>query len=137
METTRDARDDDAIFTRWTLMDKVPVHPRLMNKHILTSVRNLLVSSVEGRCTRHGYVRKGSVEILHVSDASIDMEAGTSAIFNVTYEADVCNPPVGNVIKCRVENLNQFGALAVNMSETRILEIILPLDLPAVFTKYQ
>jgi DNA-directed RNA polymerase subunit E'/Rpb7 len=98
----------------------------LQNKHYEDSILQKLRTRVEGVCGSDGYIRPRSVEVVGVSQGIVDMSSlNGRAVYNVTYTADVCNPAVGDVLTCRVENVNSYGVLAVNMSETRVLEVIL------------
>lgn len=116
----------DSIFTTCILIERVHIQPRYLNRNLLKSITNALVNNVEGRCTRHGYVRTGSVFIVEVLDGCIQMEAGSVTVFDVRFKADVCNPLVHSVVVCHVENVNNYGALATNAIGDRILEIIIP-----------
>lgn len=125
--TLRDLEDDRGVYVSCVLERRIKLHPRLQNKHYMESISNILRNMVEGICGPDGYVRPHSVQILHVSPGVVEMSslAGTAA-YTVRFMADVCNPAVGDILTCRVENVNNFGVLAVNMSETRVLEVVLP-----------
>ena len=127
MLTRRDLEDDRGVYVSCVLQRRIKLHPRLQNKHYMESISNILRNMVEGICGPDGYVRPHSVQILHVSPGVVEMSslAGTAA-YTVRFMADVCNPAVGDILTCRVENVNTFGVLAVNMSETRVLEVVLP-----------
>lgn len=127
MATLRDLEDDRGVYVSCVLERRIKLHPRLQNKHYMESIANILRNMVEGICGADGYVRPHSVQILHVSPGEVEMSslAGMAA-YTVRFMADVCNPAVGDILTCRVENVNTFGVLAVNMSETRVLEVVLP-----------
>jgi DNA-directed RNA polymerase subunit E'/Rpb7 len=128
--TARDVQDDCDVFMKAVLTERISVPPKYQNKHVRTSIDVLLQNKVEGMCTKYGYIRPRSVEVLSVSDAVLDATAmDGSFIYEVKFKASVCNPPVGAVIRCKVENMNNYGLLASNMSEYRVLEIIIPKDI--------
>jgi DNA-directed RNA polymerase subunit E'/Rpb7 len=128
--TQRDVQADQDIYINLVIKERVSLPAKLQNRNMRDSIATLLRGKVEGRCTRYGYVRPTSVEVLSISDGVIDtsMMNGT-CIFEVTFRADICNPPIGSHVRCRVENVNNYGLLAVNMSEFRVLEVIVPKDI--------
>lgn len=120
---------DRDVYTRALLKTRVSLPATLQNKHYEDSILQKLRARVEGVCGSDGYIRPRSVEVVGVSQGIVDMSSlNGRAVYNVTYTADVCNPAVGDVLTCRVENVNSYGVLAVNMSETRVLEVILQRD---------
>lgn len=117
---------DDGIFTRALLKRRVKLAAKLQNRHALDSIGEILRANVEGVCGPDGYIRPRSVNIVDVSPGIVEMSSLSGhAVYNVRFTADVCNPAVGDVLTCRVENVNSYGVLAVNTSDTRVLEVIL------------
>ncbi len=112
------------IFYRTLLNDKIKIEPKYLSSDYRTSILyNKLKSSVEGVCSRHGYIKENSVEIYKVSPGVVDLIGLNGYIvFDVYYYADVCNPLVGNIIKAKVINVNKFGILA---EIEPILEIVI------------
>lgn len=112
------------IFYRTLLNDKIKIEPKYLSSDYRTSILyNKLKSSVEGICSRHGYIKENSVEIYKVSPGVVDLIGLNGYIvFDVYYYADVCNPLVGNIIKAKVINVNKFGILA---EIEPILEIVI------------
>jgi DNA-directed RNA polymerase subunit E'/Rpb7 len=128
--TARDIEDDKDVFIPLVMKERVTLPAKLQNRHMQGSIATLLRGKVEGRCTRYGYIRPTSVDVLSVSDGVLDTsQMNGSAVFEVTFRADVCNPPIGAHVRCRVENVNNYGLIAVNMSEYRVLEVIVPKDI--------
>lgn len=120
---------DRDVYTRAFLKTRVSLPAPLQNKHYEDSILQKLRTRVEGVCGSDGFIRPRSVEVVGVSQGIVDMSSlNGRAVYNVSYTADVCNPAVGDVMTCRVENVNSYGVLAVNMSETRVLEVILQRD---------
>jgi DNA-directed RNA polymerase subunit E'/Rpb7 len=112
----------DNIFYRTLLNDKVKIEPKFLGKDFRMYLLKKLQRTVEGICTKHGFVRCGSIELYKVSPGNIDLVGLNGYIlFDVFYWADVCNPLIGNVVKAKVMNVNKFGILADVMG---ILEII-------------
>lgn len=125
--TARDLADDVGVYLRCLLSRRVKLPSRLQNKHAKESIFDILKTTVEGVCGADGFVRPNSIEIKDISPGTLEMSSlkGT-ATYNVLFSADLCNPAIGDILTCRVENVNTYGVLAVNLSETRVLEVILP-----------
>lgn len=113
----------DNIFYRVLLSDKVKIEPRYLSKDYRAFVSNKLKESSEGICTKHGYIKEGSIELYKVAPGNIELIGlNGSIVYDVYYYADICNPLIGNVIKATVTNVNKFGILA---EVANILEIII------------
>lgn len=131
--TLRDEIDDADVFITCPLRDRVVLSASLLNRHAYASVVELLRAQVEGRCRPYGYVRPGSVRVDDIGEAIVDATAmDGSCVFEVAFSAEVCNPPVGSHVRCRVENVNSYGILASNLSECRVLEVILPREADSI-----
>jgi len=113
----------DNIFYRVLLSDKVKIEPRYLSKDYRSYVSNKLKGSMEGICTKHGYIKEGSIELYKVAPGNIELIGlNGNIVYDVYYYADICNPLIGNVIKATVTNVNKFGILA---EVANILEIII------------
>jgi DNA-directed RNA polymerase subunit E'/Rpb7 len=122
--------DECDVFLKTVLVEKISISPKYQNKHLKESIAILLQNKVEGTCSKWGYIQPNSVEVTSISDGVLDTTAmNGSFIYEVRFKASVCNPPVGALVKCKVENINTYGISAVNMSRYRVLEIIVPKDM--------
>ena len=104
---------DESLFLRMLLKEKIKVTPSELSADVRQHIVDRLVAKCEGKCTKHGYVRRGSIEVLKVSLGRVDMATLNGDVVYVTqFSADVCNPCVGSTLKARVVNSNRFGLLA-------------------------
>jgi DNA-directed RNA polymerase subunit E'/Rpb7 len=111
------------IFIRSLLHEKVKLQAMQINKNFRLTILQELQSKVEGRCTKHGFIKNKSVEIYQIHHGEVEMASlNGNMAFPVKFYAEVCNPATGSVIKCRVSNLNKFGILA---EVKPVLEIII------------
>lgn len=112
----------DNIFYRVLLNDRVKIEPRFLGKNYRDHVTQKLKTTMEGVCTKHGFIKQGSIEVYKIAPGNIELVGlNGSVVFEVYYYAEVCNPMIGNVIKAVVTNVNKFGILA---EVAGILEII-------------
>lgn len=79
------------------------------NEVIVTRIREKL----EGVCSRFGYIKPGSLEVLHRSAGMFMKQHFNGHIrFDIYCKGEVCNPPQGMVVEARVKNKNALGLLA-------------------------
>lgn len=95
---------------------------------ILDKVR----SSLEGVCSRYGYIRPGSILIMKRSIGTFVKQHFNGHIkFEMICKAEVCNPAIGSVFQATVKNKNALGIHAesiiqVNDTVQPVLDIIIP-----------
>jgi|TARA_Y100000389_G_scaffold41693_1_gene36408 DNA-directed RNA polymerase subunit E'/Rpb7 len=117
------------IFFETVLEDIVKLEPSKCNKNFKKNIKNLLVSKYEGICSKFGYIKNDSIEILTNYVGKVELQTFHGYVnFNVKFKASICNPAVGSVFKCTIKNLNSFGILAnVYLSSGELLmNIIIP-----------
>jgi DNA-directed RNA polymerase subunit E'/Rpb7 len=112
---------------RMLLNDKIKIEPRYINKNLKEEITNRLKEKLEGKCTRHGYIRKGSIDVYKVTPGTIEMVSLSGYIqYDIYFYAEVCNPMMGSIIKCKVVNANKFGILAESSFDGEsILEVVI------------
>jgi DNA-directed RNA polymerase subunit E'/Rpb7 len=119
------------VFTRVLVNDYIKLHPKKTNKNTPATILEKLKEKVEGKCSKHGYIKVDSVEIYKITPGKVEL-AGLNGFtqYLVYFYAEVCNPLVGSLIKCNVVNSNKFGILAEagfysNSRFVNVLEIII------------
>jgi DNA-directed RNA polymerase subunit E'/Rpb7 len=117
--------DHTAIFE-----EQVPLTPKdLRNeiKSIDSLLEQKLQAKLEGRCSRHGYVMPGSIQILSRSMGIVEKGRFTGSIlFHVQAEGQVLNPPDGLILEGEVIRKNKMG-IYVNYRDA--IRVIVPRDL--------
>lgn len=104
---------DESLFVRVIVKDRIKLQAKDLGVDMRQKINDRLVSKYESVCSHHGYIRKGSIDILKVSLGRVEMTTlNGDATFNVQYSADVCNPAVGSIVKAHIINMNKFGILA-------------------------
>jgi len=117
------------IFFETVLEDVIKLEPSKCDKNFKRNIKTHLVSKYEGVCSKFGYIKSESIEIITNYVGKIELQTFHGYVkFNVKFKALICNPAVGSVFKCTVQNLNSFGILAnVYLSSGEILmNIIIP-----------
>ena len=119
------------VFVKSLLSDRVRVAPGDISNNIHETVGAMVKRRVEGHCTRHGYVKPGSVEIIKIAPGTLRMVSlNGDVIYTTYYKALVCNPQIGSIVQARVTSTNKFGVLAevytdVEEGRVPVLEIII------------
>ena len=101
------------IFLKVLLSEKIKIEPKYISKNVRSELKSRLVMKLEGICSKHGYIRKSSIEIYKIRPGLVELISLNGYIqYDVFFHADVCNPLLGTLIKCKVTNTNKFGILA-------------------------
>lgn len=105
---------------RSLLTEKIKLEPVYLTQNFRNEILNRLKQKVEGICSKHGYIRRGSIELHKITPGCIEILSLNGNInYNVAFYADVCNPLLGTIVKgAKVVNMNRFGILA----EARLIE---------------
>lgn len=106
------------------------LHEQDFNTVILKKLRKTL----EGVCSRYGYIKTGSLSILKRSDGMLMKQHFNGYIyFSVLCRGEVCNPAKDMVIEAKVIKKNALGILAESYvddeekkTQKPILDIIIP-----------
>ena len=114
-----------SLFSNVITTDKIVIKPdQYVSKDINQLILKKLKQKVEGICTYHGYIKPGSCSIVSKSEGKIlDMTFNGNINYNVVFKAQLCNPDIDSVIKCKVVNTNNFGILAISYVEIDSVEI--------------
>lgn len=95
-------------------------------------IKEKLQSKLEGICTRYGYIKPDSLEIIRRSSGKFIKQHFNGHIhFDILCKGEACNPPKGLIIEAQVKNKNTLGLLAegmmvINNEKIPILDIIIP-----------
>tara|TARA_B110001450_G_scaffold189282_2_gene177371 strand:- start:6592 stop:7368 length:777 start_codon:yes stop_codon:yes gene_type:complete len=85
-------------------------------------------NDLEGICTIHGYIKKDSIKIIKRSIGTIVRQHfNGNMLYKLNCSADICNPVIGSITKCKIKNKNTMGLLAQGFyNDVAVLEIIIP-----------
>jgi DNA-directed RNA polymerase subunit E'/Rpb7 len=116
----------DPLFERRVLSKKVNIHSKSLQKNIQASLLAQLKMQYQGRCSSEGYVHK-SQEGIVITNYSLGranyLRGGVD--YDVTFQADICLPHVGQTFKAPVTLKSKIGIHA----KITPIEILLPRDL--------
>lgn len=115
------------IYHKVVLNDYIYLKPIHLNNKIDDIISKKLKEKVEGRCIKFGYVLPESTKILSRS-LGIMNNANFNGIttYKVNYSAEVCNPAVGQIIQCKVGNIDKSEVICyIDTYKTSPVEIYL------------
>ena len=117
---------DTDIFLKNIINKKVKLSPDKLHKNFKKELLNKLKNTLENKYSKYGLVKENSIEIIKYSIGTLEHNSlQGNIIYNVQFSALVCNPVIGNMIKCKVFNSNNFGILCKDIKYS-IIEIIVP-----------
>ena len=110
----------------------IELSPYDLNEDFNTIIKEKLQTKLEGICTRYGYIKPGSLEIIRRSSGKFIKQHFNGHIhFDILCKGEVCNPPKGLIVEAQVKNKNTLGLLAegnmiIDSNKVPILDIIIP-----------
>lgn len=107
----------------------IQLAPNELQDDFTSTVLVKLKSNLEGVCSRFGYIRPNSIEIVRRSAGHFVKQHFNGHIcYDVVCKAEVCNPPQGAIFKAIVRNKNAMGLLAESTidGDTPVLDVIVP-----------
>lgn len=119
------------IFTPIVVKDKIKVEPKNLNSKIDWFILSKIKKLFEGKCSRHGYIKHDSIKIVSKDIGRInDVSLNGDVVYDICFEAQICNPQINSNIKAVVVNTNQWGILAesyitINQNKIPVLEVII------------
>lgn len=111
---------------------QVELTPWEMDIDFETTILGKLRRIYEGKCSKYGYIKPGSISISKRSAGMLTKQHFNGHIrYDTLCRADVCNPVQGMVLSAIVRNKNQLGLLAegsvsIGGKDVAILDIIIP-----------
>ncbi len=86
----------------------IPFHS--IGSNIRENIKKKLEDKLYNKCTKEGYIKDKSINILSYSSGMIEAD---QVIFDVMFECEICHPVEGQIIKCQVKNITRAGIRAV------------------------
>lgn len=122
----------ETIFSPIRFKTHIQLTPRECTSNFEERILTKIKTSMEGICTRYGYIRPNSLNILKRSVGILMKPHFNGHIrFDVICKAHICNPVQGMVIEAIVRNKNELGLYAETIMEldgvqVPIMDIIVP-----------
>lgn len=114
----------ESLFERRELTKKVNVHAKFLQNNIQSSLLGQLKIKFQGRCLAEGYIQRDSITIVKYAIGRCNYLKG-GVDYDVTFQADICMPHVGQVFKAPVTLRSKIGIHA----ELEPMRVLIPRDL--------
>lgn len=120
------------IFAPIRFKTSIQLAPSDLVESFETILLKKLRNSLEGVCTRYGYIRPKTIEILKRScGLFVKQHFNGHVRFDIVCRAEVCNPITGMVLEAVVKNKNALGLHAesyvrMDGQDVPVLDILIP-----------
>jgi len=110
----------------------IQLSPLELSNNFDDIIKNKMNETLEGVCSRFGYIKPGSLQIVKRSAGLFGKQHFNGYIrFDLLCKGEACNPPQGLVVEAIVKNKNALGLLAessmfINGTKIPVLDIIIP-----------
>lgn len=99
---------NEDLYKNIVLTEYIYLRPVDLNFKIDDIILSKLKLKVEGKCIKGGYIMPDTVNIQSrslgkINNASFD----GMTTFNVIFTCDICNPVIGQIIQCKVGNIDK------------------------------
>ena len=103
-----------SIYIKSVLVRKLYVEFKYVDNYLREHLLARLKEEFEGKCSKEGYVKSNSINIISHSSGVIE---GNKISFDVSFECLICHPVENMKIKCVVKNVTRAGIRAVYYKE--------------------
>ena len=97
------------LYSQLLISRSVPISINNVGSTIKETLVRAIASQIEGKCIVEGYIKPRSVEVITFSSGLV---MGSSVIFEVVIQCEVCSPVEGMHIKCIAKHINKAGIRA-------------------------
>ena len=111
----------DPLFERRELTKKVHIFSKYLQRNIEASILAQLKMDYEGRCSSEGFIQRNSITIVKYSLGKSNYTKG-GVDYEVSFQADVCFPHVGQIFEVPVSTRSKIGIHA----ETPPIKVLIP-----------
>lgn len=127
---------NEKIYNTNILSTKVKIKADQLNKNFKVYLLQKLKKEYEGIFTKFGLVKTDTIELHKISIGKLEQNSFEgNIIYNVLFKAEICNPTIGSIILCTIQNINDFGILcAAKDNNNSIIEVIVPKKSEAIIS---
>lgn len=106
----------------------VQLKPNELGSNIEDVLYKKLQTNLESVCSKHGYIKKNSIKIVKRSIGHLKIPHFNGHVaYDLQCIAEICNPPQGAIIQCKVKAKNSLGVRAEAFYDgVPILQIVIP-----------
>lgn len=98
-----------SIYSKNLIHRKISIPIDLIGSNLINIIQTKISKSYEGKCSKEGYIKKGSIQIISYSSGTLQDDF---VIFDVSFECLICRPVEGMRILCKIDNITKAGIRA-------------------------
>ena len=98
-----------SIYSKNLIHRKISIPVSLVGSNLINIINKKLAISYEGKCSKEGYIKNGSIQIVSYSSGILKDDF---VIFDVSFECLICRPVEGMRILCKIDNITKAGIRA-------------------------
>ena len=130
MKSIKSKKDDKSsknkkksgIYMKNIISRKIILPFHLLGNNIKENIKNMLKEELEGICSKEGYIKKNSINIISYSAGVVESE---NVVFDVIFDCLICKPVEGMTFNCIVKNITKAGIRAFyNNDESPVIIFI-------------
>ena len=114
----------DPLFERRSMVKKVHIASRFLQKNIQSALLAQLKMRYEGKCIFEGFIQQDSIMIVKYSIGRINILQG-GVDYNVEFQCDICMPHAGQTLRATTTLKSKVGIHA----EMLPVKVLIPRDL--------
>jgi len=103
---TKNKKKNNNIYSKNILSRDVHIPFQYIGKNIKENLQNMLIENLEEKCITEGYVKPNTVKVINYSSGVIE---GSSVIFRVIIECQICKPVEGMFMRAKITNITKAG----------------------------
>ena len=105
----------DELFNEFLLTEKIIIEPKDLNHQINKTLEEKLKEKIEEKCISEGFVKKDSIQIVKKGLGELKgSQFNGNMSYELLYNAQICNPKIGQILKAKVKFIKKIGILAYN-----------------------
>jgi len=110
------------IYMKNIITRKIVLPFHLLGNNVKENIKNMLKDELEGICSKEGYIKKNSINIITYSAGVVESE---NVVFDVIFDCLICKPVEGMTFNCIVNNITKAGIRAFyNNDESPVIIFI-------------
>ena len=104
-----------SIYSRCLITRNIVLPITAIGKNIKEVIEDNIKSNFEGKCLVEGFIKPNSAKIITYSSGII--YRGSSVLFEVIFECEVCFPVEGMLVSCVAKNITKAGIRAESATD--------------------
>jgi DNA-directed RNA polymerase subunit E'/Rpb7 len=107
-------KENTSVYSPCQITKNVVLPMNSIGKNLQQTLEQTIAKMVEGKCIVEGYVKTRSIKVITFSSGIVK---GSTVIFNVVFNCEVCYPVSGMRVNCIAKDITKAGIRAESSDE--------------------